>query len=402
MKKLTSLELFSGAGGLATGLLECGVEHSGLIEWNKHACATLRLNHGEKRVFNADVSEIDFKQFGKVDIVAGGPPCQPFSLGGKHKGSLDSRDMFPHACRAISECQPKAFIFENVKGLLRKSFSSYFGYVLLRLSYPEIQKKTHEEWSAHLSRLEQHQTSGDISGLSYRVLFRLVDAADYGVPQRRERVIIVGIRNDLNADWTFPKSSHSLDSLIWEQYVSGNYWARHKVKPPSHDCYDKRILESIKRSEKQGGLFPPEPKPWRTIRDQLAIIPEPDKEGSFHPEHIIRLGAKSYPGHTGSFIDLPSKTLKAGDHGVPGGENMMKFHDGSLRYYTTFEAKRIQTFPADYRILGSWTESMRQIGNAVPVLLGNVVSRSVIQSVWPDQICQTNQWTLPELAKIEA
>lgn len=398
MKAIKSLELFSGAGGLATGIGECDVSHSGFIEWNKDACNTLRYNHDEELVWNSDVRDIQFHHFGEVDIVAGGPPCQPFSLAGKHKGSMDSRDMFPHACRAISECHPKAFIFENVKGLLRKSFSSYFEYILLRLSYPEIVIKKNEDWETHLSRLERHHTSGSKSGLRYKVIFRLVDAANYGVPQRRERVIIVGIREDLNAEWSFPSATHSFESLIWDQYVSGDYWERHNVNAPSRDCYDQRILDAIEKSEIQASLFPPDLKPWRTIRDQLAELPEPDDEGSFHPEHIIRRGARSYPGHTGSFIDLPSKTLKAGDHGVPGGENMIRYHDGSLRYFTTYEAKRIQTFPRNYRVLGSWTESMRQIGNAVPVLLGRVVAKSVIESVWKEQKCRTRRWTQPAFA----
>jgi DNA (cytosine-5)-methyltransferase 1 len=83
--------------------------------------------------------------------------------------------------------------------------------------------------------------------------------------------------------------------------------------------------------------------------------PEPDIKGSFNDEHILREGARSYPGHTGSYIDMPSKTLKAGDHGVPGGENMIRYRDGRIRYYTIFEAKRIQTFPDSYEISGSWT-----------------------------------------------
>lgn len=88
-------------------------------------------------------------------------------------------------------------------------------------------------------------------------------------------------------------------------------------------------------------------------------------------------GAKSYNGHTGSEIDMPSKTIKAGDHGVPGGENMVRFEDGSVRYFTTFEAKRIQSFPDDYHITGSWTEAMRQIGNAVPVTLARTIAESL-------------------------
>ncbi len=263
----------------------------------------------------------------------------------------------------------------------------------LRLSYPEIIKKEKEDWEEHLRRLERHHTSGSTSGLRYRVVFRLVDAADYGVPQRRERVVIVGIREDLGVEWSFPKPTHSFESLIWDQFVAGEYWERHGVKKPDISCYDQRVSELIQKAEQQYGFFAPELKPWKTVRDQLADIPEPDASGSFSPEHIIRSGARSYPGHTGSFIDLPSKTLKAGDHGVPGGENMICFHDGSVRYFTTYEAKRIQTFPKDYVITGSWTEGMRQVGNAVPVRLGRIIGKSVIESVWSNEKCTTRRWS---------
>ncbi len=215
----------------------------------------------------------------------------------------------------------------------------------------------------------------------------MVDAADYGIPQRRERVVIVGIREDLGIEWSFPERTHSLDALLWTQFVSGDYWKSHKIDPPpSMGCYDKRTLARIERMRKQSSLFDPEKKPWRTIRDQLSGIPFPDKEGSFHPEHILREGARVYPGHTGSFIDLPSKTIKAGGHGVPGGENMVRHADGTVRYFTTYEAKLLQTFPKEYRILGSWTESMRQVGNAVPVELANIISSSLVDWIWNKKV----------------
>lgn len=92
-------------------------------------------------------------------------------------------------------------------------------------------------------------------------------------------------------------------------------------------------------------------------------------------------GAREYPGHTGSNIDEPAKTIKAGGHGVPGGENMIRFHNGELRYFTVFEAKRIQTFPDYYQILGSWSEAMRQLGNAVPVRLAHIMSDSLVKLI---------------------
>jgi DNA (cytosine-5)-methyltransferase 1 len=386
MNALSCLELFSGAGGLAMALGNCGVNHEALVEWNKDACNTLRCNFLDGIVHDIDIREFDFSQYGHVDIIAGGPPCQPFSLGGNHKGNLDDRDMFPYTCKAITLCTPKVFILENVKGLLRKSFSQYFEYILLRLSYPEVEIKKRESCDSHLKRLEQIHTSGKYDGVKYNIVFRLLDAADYGVPQRRERVVLVGIRDDLGVEWSFPDKTHSCEALLWSQFVVNDYWERHGVSPSDINCYDTRIRAAIEKLTIQQSLFPPDKKPWRTIRDQLSEIPEPDKMGSYHPEHVFKGGARSYLGHTGSFIDFPSKTIKAGGHGVPGGENMLKFPDDTVRYFTTYEAKRIQTFPSDYRITGSWSESMRQIGNAVPVDLGELIAKSVITSVWKDNI----------------
>lgn len=381
MPRLSCLELFTGAGGLAKGLEMAGIQHKAFVEINNDACLTLAYNYGDQFIYNTDIRTFQFDQFGHIDIISGGPPCQPFSMGGKHKGNADQRDMFPYACKAISVCTPKAFIFENVKGILRKSFSNYFEYIILRLRYPEVFLRDSECWKDHLARLEKIHTSGKYEGVKYNVVFRLLDAANYGIPQRRERVFIVGIREDLNIEWSFPQESHSFDSLLWSQFVSLNYWERHGIKPSGFDCLDKRTQQRIEQLIQQPTLFSPPLKPWKTVRDQIGELPEPDTKGSFDAEHVLREGARSYPGHTGSYIDMPSKTLKAGDHGVPGGENMIRYQDGRIRYYTTFEAKRIQTFPDNYRILGSWTESMRQIGNAVPVELSYCIASSLSQVV---------------------
>ncbi len=384
MKKIpeiSCLELFAGAGGLAKGLELSGIKHKALIEWNKDACQTLINNYSNKLVHNIDIRSFQFDQFGHIDMVSGGPPCQPFSMGGKHKGNMDQRDMFPYACKAISTYTPKIFILENVKGLLRKSFNNYFEYIILRLTYPDIQSKTSEDWEDHLRRLEKIHTSGKFDSIKYNVIFRLVDAANYGIPQRRERVFIVGIRKDLNIKWAFPKETHSLDSLLWSQFVSCDYWERHKIKPSAIEHLDARNQQRVHQLIQQPTLFAPSLEPWKTVRDQIGDLPEPDFEGSFDSEHVLREGAKAYPGHTGSYIDMPSKALKAGDHGVPGGENMIRYPDGQVRYYTTFEAKRIQTFPDDYKIWGSWTEAMRQIGNAVPVELSHHIASSLARTV---------------------
>lgn len=380
MGNLNSLELFSGAGGLAKGIEIAGANHMAFVEWNSDACKTLRFNYSPEIIHETDVRQFEFNNFSNVDLIAGGPPCQPFSLGGKHKGNEDERDMFPYAISAIRELTPKAFIFENVKGLLRKSFADYFNYIILQLTYPEVIKKT-DNWKEHLSELEKIHTKGSYKGLKYNVVFRLVNAANYGVPQKRERVIIVGIRDDLNIAWSFPKETHSEEALLWSKYVTEEYWEKHGIYPSEEDILHMRFEK--RRLVDKYGFFHPVLEPWRTVRDAIADLPNPEAITAYHPEHLFRDGARPYPGHTGSDIDQPSKALKAGGHGVPGGENMIRFPDGSVRYYTVLEAKRIQTFPDDYSILGSWTEAMRQLGNAVPVRLGHIVAESVIAKLVP-------------------
>lgn len=387
---MKSIELFTGAGGLALGLASAGVRHEYLIERNDDACRTLlgNLQDGPEcmrdwKVFWGDVRSFDYSPFeSKVEIVGGGPPCQPFSLGGKHGGNLDGRDMFPEAVRAVAALKPKVFVFENVKGLLRQSFSSYFEYILLRLKYPELTTKGGEAWHEHLSRLEKYHTKGRHDGLFYRVVFRLLNAADYGVPQLRHRVFIVGFRCDLNREWSFPRETHSLDSLLYSQFVSGEYWDQHKVPKKNRTTPSTRYQSRVDRLRSEFRFLAPPLKRWNTVRDAIGDLPAPTRNGSAKLlNHIYRDGARSYPGHTGSPLDEPSKALKAGVHGVPGGENMLRYPDGRVRYYTVRESARIQTFPDAFHISGSWTEAMRQIGNAVPVKLAQTVGAAVVDHV---------------------
>lgn len=376
---MKSVELFAGGGGLAIGLEQAGFEPSYIIENNKDACNTLAANYLGKSgaiIHSGDIRKFNYTSIGEgITLVSGGPPCQPFSLGGNHKAFNDERDLFPEAVRAIRELQPQAFIFENVKGLLRKSFAEYFEYILLQLQYPLLERKGAQCWTEHLSQLEKHHTSNGENELTYKVCFRLLNAANYGVPQKRERVFIVGFRSDLNVDWSFPDATHSEDSLLWDKWVTGNYWKRHKIKQPK---VDEKIFATIESLQRSYGMFEPTLKPWVTVRDALADLPDPrHKSAAKYLNHEFKDGARSYPGHTGSPIDEPSKTLKAGGHGVPGGENMIRFEDDSIRYFTVRESARIQTFPDDYNLEGAWGEAMRQIGNAVPVELAKVVGSSV-------------------------
>lgn len=372
---MRTLELFSGAGGLAKGLELAGFRHVKLVEFNKNACATLQANFGVEKVFFGDIRDLSYNGLMGVDIVAGGPPCQPFSLGGKHQANQDHRDMFPYAINAIHELQPKAFIFENVKGLLRSSFADYFEYIVLRLTFPDYKPKFEPDWQLHLQLLrklkyESHQ------GLKYKVVYQLVNAADYGVPQNRERVFIVGIRADLDVEWVFPAPTHSDSRLLWDKFVTGEYWEKHGL---THDQREQPTIATQKQVntlKTRYGLFSPALKSWQTVRDALGHLPDP-RSDQIIVDHIFRDGARVYPGHTGSDHDLPAKTLKAGGHGVPGGENMLRYRDDSVRYFTVHEAKLLQTFPANFYIEGAWGEAMRQIGNAVPVKLAQQLGQQM-------------------------
>jgi DNA (cytosine-5)-methyltransferase 1 len=369
---MNSLELFSGLGGLAKGLELAGFKHTALVENNKHAYASLCENFDREKVFFGDVRDFDLETLTNIDLVAGGPPCQPFSLGGKHQADRDKRDMFPAAIRAIERLNPKAFIFENVKGLLRQTFADYFEYLLLRLTYPSFNAELTSDWQQHLNELRRVINSS-YSGIKYNVQFKSIDAANYGVPQKRERVIIVGIRSDLECDWSFPPETHSAERLFWGMYVTGEYWERHKICKSERPLIDRSTESKRCKLIDKYGMFEPASMPWQTIRDAIGNLPDPQSNHSIK-DHLFHDGARIYPGHTGSILDAPAKTIKAGDHGVPGGENMIRFLDGSVRYLTVLEAKRLQTFPDNFVIKGVWGEAMRQIGNAVPVLLAEKMS----------------------------
>jgi DNA (cytosine-5)-methyltransferase 1 len=380
---MRSIELFAGAGGLGMGVCQAGFLPVEVVEWDRWCCDTIRENRksqsGALRAWpepiEGDVRKVSFKSYeGSIDLVTGGPPCQPFSLGGKHRAYDDARDMWPEAVRAVRETKPRAFVFENVKGLTRASFATYLAYIVHQLSYPDLIREQDEQWQDHLARLERHHTSGSQSGLNYNVVYRVLNAADFGVPQRRERVVFVGFRADLGIEWSFPEATHSLDALLWTQVKSRDYWERHGIS-------SRNSALDIRLSARGASLLDaPTTKPWLTVRDAIGDLPDPeyDPEGAAClSNHRFQPGARSYPGHTGSPLDEAAKTLKAGVHGVPGGENMLLRPDGSVRYFTVRESARLQTFPNNFRFHGSWTETMRQLGNAVPVKLAKVISKNV-------------------------
>ena len=247
------------------------------------------------------------------------------------------------------------------------------GPILLRYDSRESRK-----WATSSSPLAAARSGRSID-LHYRVVSKILNAADYGIPQKRERVFIVGFRCDLGTEWIIPPATHSEEALLWSQTYENDYWDRHAIARKDRRSHD--------RSRRALGLpirSGPALKPWRTVRDAISDLPDPELDPSAaaeYPNHRFQPGARTYPGHTGSPLDEPAKTLKAGDHGVPGGENMLRRPDGSIRYFSVRESARLQTFPDDFLFHGSWTETMRQLGNAVPVSLSSIVANSVRQNI---------------------
>jgi len=377
----TSIELFAGAGGLAIGASRAGLKHLAVIERDNDCYTTLSRNQQDGfpllkgwPLMHDDVKDIDFAKWkGEVDLVCGGPPCQPFSIGGLHQGKNDKRDMFPEAVRVIRAVRPRAFVFENVRGLARPAFANYYEYTRLQLTYPHAPIRTKETTQEHLRRLQRIHSSDSGPAPVYQVTRHLADAADYGVPQRRQRIFIVGFRGDLGIKWSFPKPTHSAAALLHSQLIS-EYWEANEVprkyRHVGQDGADYMLIGF------DDGLLP-----WVTVREAIRGLGKPRLRNPIVPNHTPQPGARVYPGHTGSRLDLPAKTLKAGAHGVPGGENMLVQDEGTVRYFTVRESARLQTFPDSYVFPNSWTENMRQLGNAVPCSLAEIVVRSVIEAL---------------------
>ena len=204
---LKSIEICAGAGGQALGLEMAGFKHIALVEYEKKYCETLKKNRPEWNIICEDVKNFSGKPYrNKIDLLAGGVPCPPFSVAGKQLGSDDERDLFPEALRLIEEIHPKAVMLENVRGFLDPTFKDYRESILKR-----------------------------IDELGYNVQIKLLNASDYGVPQLRPRIVIVGIRKDVQGKFSYPLPTSEkvktvgetlLDLMKKNQWQNANEWAK--------------------------------------------------------------------------------------------------------------------------------------------------------------------------------
>ncbi len=322
LSELTALDLFCGAGGLSVGLHAAGIRTVGAVEIDNDAGATYRNAFPSTEVLQEDIRQVDFKRWRGVDLVAGGPPCEPFSTGGLRQGSDDARDFLPDFVRAVQEVQPRAFLMENVPGLA--AFGEYLHETLRPL-------------------MATYRISGP----------HIVNAADYGVPQSRRRMIIVGCREE--RDFRFPEPNLA-------------------VRTPAGAVLSYRVNG--------------EPNP-----SKIVYCKTPDLRPNPYHGQLFNGGGRAIN------LEVPAPTILAAaggnkTHFLDCGEEVPRYHRhlrlggvprvGELpgaRRLTVRESAAIQTFPADFEFLGSRSSQYRQVGNAVPPKLAEILGLAIGEHV---------------------
>lgn len=301
------VSLFSGAGGLDLGFTMAGHEIIWANDLYEDAVATYRENLGDHIVCK-DISKIDTDDIPDCDIVIGGFPCQGFSVANTKRHEQDERNvLYKQLIRVISAKKPKFFLAENVKGILSLGRGKVIDMIM-----------------------------DDFSNIGYRVKKQVLNAADYGVPQTRQRVIIVGVRNDVDFDFEYPTPTHNVDGL--------------------------------------DGL-----KKWVSVGEALRDIPDPDMPNSIlnHEYSKYKLSFTGYLGHRVIDPNKPAPTVTA--RGDDKGGVVILPHPSNERRMSCRELATVQSFPLSYHFCGNCSSVYRQIGNAVPPLLGYAVARAFNQ-----------------------
>lgn len=324
--ELTSLDLFCGAGGLSLGLERAGFRSLLGLDTNRDAIATYRRAFPDAEALEQSIVGYDFRQWRGVDLVAGGPPCQPFSNGGKRLAQQDARDMIPEFARAVNEAVPRAFIMENVAGLLAP--------------------RNHEYMAEVLALFDSR----------YTILPpRAVNAADYGVPQKRVRVLVVGL---LDGEVDFPAPTHRPDRHVNAGFV-------------------------LRRGEVQGEANP----------SKVVYAKNPDLRPSPYAGQLFNGGGRainleqpaptilaSAGGNKTHFVDEMDAVPTYHKHLWDGGGARSGTLEGGRRL-TVLESALLQTFPAEMAFAGSRSSQYTQVGNAVPPRLAEVVGASVARAL---------------------
>ena len=329
----TNIEFFAGAGGLALGVEKAGFNTLGLIEFDKDAADTLKKNRPNWNVINDDIANIsclDLEKYfsikkGELDLLSGGAPCQAFSYAGKRLGLEDARGtLFYHYALFLEKLQPKMFLFENVRGLL-----------------------THDHGKTYSTMLDIFTRAG------YTIDKQVLNAWNYGVPQKRERLITIGIRNDLvgKTEYRFPKA-HSYKPVLRDVLL---------------DCPDG---PGVPYGEKKRKIFELVPAGgyWRDIDPAIA-------------KEYMKSCWDMEGGRTGILrrmsLDKPSLTVLTS----PSQKQTERCHPLEARPFTVRENARCQTFPDDWEFCGNVSAQYKQVGNAVPVNLAYDIAKEIANSL---------------------
>ena len=335
LNKFKSIELFAGAGGLALGLENAGFEHIGLVEFNRAAADTLIFNRPNWRVLCEDVEQVAQRdlelEFGikkyELSLLSGGAPCQSFSYAGKRLGLEDVRGtMFYHYATFLHKLQPKMFLFENVRGLL-----------------------SHDSGKTYRTILDIFKDEG------YRVVHQVLNAWDYGCPQKRERLITIGIRNDLfnKCQFVFPKKQNYKPTLK-DVKLDKN---PDKTECARYSEYKTKVFSLVPA----GGY-------WRDIDPVIA-------------KEYMKTCWDMEGGRTGILrrigLNEPSLTVLTN----PGMKQTDRCHPLEVRPFSYRENARIQTFPDEWIFKGTLSEKYKQVGNAVPVNLAKEIGLEILKTL---------------------
>lgn len=297
------VSLFSGAGGLDLGFKMAGHEIVWANDVYEDAVKTYKKNIGNHIVLK-DIADINSAEIPDCDIVIGGFPCQGFSVANTKRHESDERNtLYKQLIRVIADKKPLFFLAENVKGILSLAKGQVFQMIL-----------------------------NDFTNLGYKVKYKLLNAADYGVPQTRIRVIIVGVRNDIDFEYKYPEPSH-----------------------------DKNAKNGLKK--------------WVSVSEAMENIPNPDTPNNLknHEYSKYKLNFNGYIGHRPLAPDKPAPTVTArGDN--KGGVVILP-HPNGLRRMSCRELATVQSFPLNYEFIGNNSSIYRQIGNAVPPILGYAIAK---------------------------
>lgn len=323
---MRGIDLFSGPGGLALGLKEAGIEPICAVEWNRDAIATYRQHTPDAEHHCADIRDVSFARFrGAADVVYGGPPCQPFSTGGLRHADGDARDMLPAFLAAVDTVSPRAVLMENVPGLAVKS-------------------RRHN--------LERVLASLDSQG--YRVTWTILNAADFGVPQSRRRLFIVGMKDRA---FRFPAPTHG-EGASWPHVPASAIVRNESYGEPAKSPVFYAPVVDIRRSPYAGHVYKGGGRPLDLARPSYTVY-------------------ASAGGNKTHWIDTLGIVPEYHRHLVDGGKTREGIVSGARRL-SVEESALIQAFPREMTFVGSKSSRFTQVGDAVPPLLAAHLGRAIV------------------------